>query len=644
MILKKMFLFLFIACFTTALFAQTIVSTISANKNVILEEYTGTNCPYCPDGHKVAAQIMANNPGRAYAINIHQGGYSGSNPDYKTQWGNALAQQYSINSYPNGTVNRGASATSDRGQWTTQSNARLAEVSPVNVAAAATIDWNTRVLTVMVEVYYTGNATNQTNKLNVALLQNNVLGPQVGGSSYYPAMVHYGNLYQHMHMFRHLLTEQWGVDIPATTQGTFYTKTFTYEIPEHLRNVPLCLEDLEILAFVCEGNKTILSGCKAALTFENRPAVVGRIEQIEDKFIAGCDGSFSAICIIRNSNDFAVNSIEITYTIAGGATNVYTWSRRTIAAQTWDTIHLPTFMIEPNVNRNLLVTLSKINGENANSSLSKTIKKDITQGDKAMKFILATDRYASETTFKIFNPDETILLQGGPWSNSSTNTITVREFDFNPKMEGCYKVEVYDSHGDGINAGFGAGYVRILNNAGNSIYNNNGKFGSKLTAMVSVDTVVTWHKITASNGQNGTINPTGVKEYMVGGSAKYRFLPNANYEVDEVLINNEPVELEQPNEYTFSNIDKDYTIRVTFKSKVGIKDVNGVHISITPTPVNDKLYVTGMYDKLEIFSTSGQLLTTAFSEPSIDVSRLARGVYFVKIQSNGQVTTFKVVK
>jgi len=564
--MKKILSFLLVVCFPIALFAQTIVSTEPSNKNVILEEYTGTNCVWCPDGHKVAAQIMANNPGRAYAINIHQGGFSGNNPDYKTEWGNALAQQYSISSYPNATVNRGASATSNRAQWTSQSNAYLAEASPVNVAATATIDWNTRELTVFVEVYYTGNAANPTNKLNVALLQNNVLGPQVGGVNHYPAMMHFG-YYQHMHMLRHLLTEQWGVDIPTTSAGTFFTQTFTYTIPAHLRNVPLCLEDLEILAFVCEDRKTVLSGCKAELTFENKPAVIGRIDKIDDKLITTCDGSYSAICYIRNSNDFAVNSVELTYTIGSGTPNVYTWNRRTIAAQTWDTIHLPAFLLNVNTYQNLSVTISKINGENSNaSSLSKTVRKEVAQGDGSMKFILATDRYASETTFRIFNPDGTVLLQGGPWSDLGANGITVREFNFIPIMEGCHRVVVYDSYGDGINAGYGAGYIRILNSAGTQIYYNNGQFGFQANAMVIVDEILS------------------------------------------------------------------------------TKNINEVAISIAPNPVNDRLYVTGTYDKLEIISISGQILATAYSQSSVDVSHLAKGVYFVRIQSNGQITTLKVVK
>jgi hypothetical protein len=91
-------------------------------------------------------------------------------------------------------------------------------------------------------------------------------------------------------------------------------------------------------------------------------------------------------------------------------------------------------------------------------------------------------------------------------------------------------------------------------------------------------------------------------------------------------------------------VDKGYMIHVTFKLIDGIRDVNGATISIAPNPVNDKIIVTGMYDKLEIFSISGQILSTACNQPLIDVTHLTTGIYFVKIQTNGQTCTFKVVK
>ena len=41
---------------------QTFVSTNPENKKIIFEEFTGIDCPNCPDGHLQATQIHNQNP------------------------------------------------------------------------------------------------------------------------------------------------------------------------------------------------------------------------------------------------------------------------------------------------------------------------------------------------------------------------------------------------------------------------------------------------------------------------------------------------------------------------------------------------------------------------------------------------------
>ncbi len=91
--MKRIILSMFGAFLALGATAQTFVSTTPANKNVVLEEYTGINCTYCPDGHKRANQFADANPGRVVLINIHQGSFANGTPNYKTQWGDALAGQ-----------------------------------------------------------------------------------------------------------------------------------------------------------------------------------------------------------------------------------------------------------------------------------------------------------------------------------------------------------------------------------------------------------------------------------------------------------------------------------------------------------------------------------------------------------------------
>ena len=76
---------------------------------------------------------------------------------------------------------------------------QLSQPSPVNVWSRI-IDMGTNTLTVNVEIYYTGSQTVTSNKINVAVLQNNIEGPQSGGASYNPSVVLANGNYNHTHV------------------------------------------------------------------------------------------------------------------------------------------------------------------------------------------------------------------------------------------------------------------------------------------------------------------------------------------------------------------------------------------------------------------------------------------------------------
>ena len=468
---------------SSALFAQTFVSTEVANKNVILEEYTGINCGYCPDGHKIANQIIAANPGRAWAINIHQGSFAANT--YTTQWGNALANQTGLTGYPSGTVNRhvfsGSATALGRGSWNSAVNQILAQVSPVNVAARATLDFNTRIMTIEVEAYYTANSSVPTNMLNVAILQNNILGPQSGASSN-PAQVE-GGQYRHMHMLRDLVTGQWGETIDTTTQGTFVSRTYTYTVPQTISNEEMVLEDLEVIVFVAEGHQEILSGCQAEISYLNAAPKIARLELNPS---TDCDIQFNASVTLKNLSEVEITSVEFDY-VFNNVNDTYTWTGSLQPAAS-TTIELPALgdNCVSGTNYSLNVTLAGINGTDfSGNSLTGTTHKDVYDVAGPFEFVLATDKYASETSFKFKRPDGTILCQGGNFNNA--NNVVVHRYTINPEA-GCYILEVYDQYGDGINSGYGAGYFQINDADGDLVFRNNGQFGDKAVYFLNVTT------------------------------------------------------------------------------------------------------------------------------------------------------------
>lgn len=488
--MKKTLLLMVVALmsvFTVNAQNEQFVSTTPSNKNVVIEEYTGINCGYCPDGHKIANQIAAAHPGRVFIINIHQGDYAAST--YTTQFGNALANQYNIHSYPNGTVNRGTSSL-DRGSWSSASNTILNQSSPVNIAARGTLDWSTRELNITVQLYYTADEANTTNKLNVAIIQDNVIGSQAG-SSLNPAQV-VGSQYRHMHMLRHLVTGQWGDDVTTTTAGSFVEKTYTYTIPASLGSpnaITAKLEDLRFVAFVAQGQKGILTASEVEIENVNLPAVSPRLDGVANAEVLDCTSEGAVKATVTNVGTDPITALTFQYSVANGTPQTFDWTGN-IASLAHAEIQLPNFSINTNTNQAVKVKITNANGTAFESEeKTVTIKKTVANGGGTMTIKLKTDQYSAgsqgnENSFKIYGPNNNVVMNV---PSSQLTPSSVNEFTWSPTTEGCYRIELKDSYGDGITNN---GYLRLYDANNAQILNMSASSSfTLLNAMVAVGTV-----------------------------------------------------------------------------------------------------------------------------------------------------------
>ena len=359
---------------STILMGQNLVSTTPENKNVVLEEFTGIHCGFCPDGHLKGQQLHDANPGDVVLINIHAGSFavpSAGEPDFRTPFGAAIDGQAGVTGYPAGTINRhqftmtqGGGTAMSRGDWASAGSQILAQPSCVNVAAEASLNISTRILTVDVEAYYTSSSTSGTNKINVVLLQNNIEGPQAGASANPTAVLSNGN-YNHQHMFRHLLTGQWGDDITSTTTTSLFQNTYSYTIPADLNGVAYDLFNLEVAVFVSEGNQEILSGNMANMTHIVPPGVnLIDLSATTNMTMPTslCDNSITPEITVTNNSAIAVDTFEVSYTLNQNnpvSQTVYT----ALAAGANTTITFPTITVPSGEN-----TISYSSGTMAGTS------------------------------------------------------------------------------------------------------------------------------------------------------------------------------------------------------------------------------------------------------------------------------------
>ena len=541
--LKNYFLlFTLISCLTG--FSQTIVSTDSQNKKVILEEYTGIYCGYCPDGHSRAQALKNQYPDDVFLINIHTGGYAIPNPaindpDFRTPFGDAIASQSNLNGYPSGSVNRqyfsslasnGGTAMS-RGDWSTAASQVLTQSAYVNVGVEATINVQNNELTVHVEGYYTGDSPQNTNYLNVVLTQNNTLGPQSGGGM--------GSDYNHMHRLVHMITGQWGEVISSTSTGSFIDETFTYTIPSNYNGIDVLITELNVIAFITETQQEIISGAEYTPTFvgiehSNDAAVMGLGDNLNDN----CGETASPSVVVQNNGSDPITSLSIEYSINDGSSETYSWTG-SIASLEFTSIELPSIGYSPSNTNSVNIIISDDDNNNNNSN-TFYFDQSNSYETSFVTLNLLTDNYGSETTWNLKDAYGFIVAQGGPYTNNFTASLEIGI----PSSNECYTFTINDSIGDGICCGYGIGSYSISDDSGNEIFSG-GEFSSTEATTFRVGESLGLNSFTDENlkifpnPSNGiftvktTITNSSYKIYnLVGQTIKSGFINNGENSID----------------------------------------------------------------------------------------------------------------
>ncbi|MFT5078210.1 MAG: hypothetical protein ACI825_000366 [Planctomycetota bacterium] len=473
---------------TIGMYAQTIVGITEENRNVVLEEFTGIKCQFCPQGHAIAQAMKDNNPDDVFLVNVHTGGYAvpaAGEPDFRTSFGQALADQSQLAGYPAGTINRenfpgseqngspGGATGQGRGTWSNTGSTLLGNSSYVNMAVEADIDVQTNVMTIHVETYYTGNSPQATNKLNVYILQNNTTGPQTGGNA--------GNNYVHQHRLVDMPFGQWGADITSTSTGSFDDRTIAYTIPADYNGVAVELADLEVVVSVAEGNQYIVSGNGALPTYSGITASNDVDLRTIEEIPVQCLTELGPKVNIKNLGQDPITSLDITYSINGGASSVYNYTGNITSLQNED-VELPAIAYTSQAVNTVDVTITD-DEDNANNALSTTFGA-ATQGAGNVTLTIDADQYASEISWNIRNSAGSFVESDVLNAGDNNDTLI-----YNLALEGvdCYTFQIIDSYGDGI---LGGGGVSLIDINGVEHFPFTGNYGSGAILQFGADGVL----------------------------------------------------------------------------------------------------------------------------------------------------------
>lgn len=682
--MRKLILLLFVICISGYAQAQNFVSTNPENKKVVLEEYTGIHCVYCPDGHRIADSIQTANPNDVVLINIHQGYFaepSSTNlPDYRTIFGDPIGNAANVSSYPNGSINRtvfiGNKTTMSRSDWPTYASQVLSEPSPINVAAQASIDFSTRELLVIVETYFTNNGDTSPYKLNVALLQDSLQSPQSGASTHYPARILPNGKYLHKHMLRHLVTGQWGVDITTNTMGHFQADTFRYTIPlatGHPKTlgslIPLDLKNMEIAVFIARGQQEIVTGSMATMTSIIPTPPTSPIAM--NASVLGSTPAQIGICIdsvapkvtVSNTGNNIINSYAISYGRVGQPLSKQLVTTALNVGQN-AVITLPKQIVESGQYKDhfyyeVNFTNYNPNSVNADNSDDHSIEPDtfFTIGNNPSSLSLSEDFQGYP--FNVDIPNKASIFDKGlnthiVDSNSFANTNwNIGGFG---NSDGCFNFNFYNSPKT-TKAELIFDKIDLSNSSNSKLafayayaqYNSSSVDG--LQVRVSSDCGQSWTTIWDKSGANLATIAAPRSSYFkpVATEWKADTLDLSAYDgVADILIEFRGIS-DYGNDLFIDDIN-------TFESLItGLEQtaiLSPSQLSISPNPVQNSMNLDFNLTKaatvqIRILNTLGQLvlapITGDFEESNnsiqVNTNELTAGVYFVNLSSNKETIT-----
>ena len=668
--------------FSFSLKAQQFVSTDPTNRNVIIEEFTGRGCGYCPDGHRIANELMAAHPGRLWAVNIHAGGYAQTSyPNMITQDGNTIHGGFNISGYPTGVVNRTTAAGQDRGQWANTANNQLNQVSECNIGGMAVVNPETRVATITVEVYYTGNSSVDQNFLTVAMLQDSILGSQSDYGNFNPTQW-IGNQYVHTHILRDVISQSaWGDPISPTTQGTLITQTYEYLIPEVIgspNGVDVDLNNIHFLAWVAErqqGNayRPILTGCALDMVQGVDAPVYPTIKGISQVGGSTCTHTKDIELNVQNIGTDVLTSMTFEVEFEG-ETQTINWEGE-----------LPQYGVEkigatlevPFGTYPVHVTLTEANGEPMDKQATGSVtciewaEVEIEGEEEELTLELMQDKFGNHITWEFTTPDGTVLASGGPYTMLASGTGTQLHIEhITVPADECAKFTIHDQQGNGICCSFGHGYYIVKDSQGNVLFGDvdDGEFGESASYLVSVrgpqanvsvgETEVsnidyTHADFISSLEYDGYPDQVGFECRKVTSSTPM-IIPGILNEFQRILGSTDELEhtsIYMVKAFAIVNGQTFYGPETTFQTWTeGVNELES-SLKLYPNPTSGVLNVQGEgMSSIEVYNTVGQRVMTQEvngNTAQVNTESLNNGMYFIRIKANdGNVLnrTFSVAR
>lgn len=209
-------------------------------RKILIEEFTGHLCTYCPDGAREIDNLVALYGSQIIPLSYHAGNFadvpaSGNGFDangdgvmdyttnFKTISGEIYFSTFGVASNPAATVSRINNAgITGLSQWDADILSIKNDVPKVSIGLSTLYDDSTRIVKAVVNTEWLSSETGNY-KLQLYLVQDSIYDWQLDNSVHMP-------LYLHRHVFRKAINGAWGTPIPSSNIGDINTQEHAIEL------------------------------------------------------------------------------------------------------------------------------------------------------------------------------------------------------------------------------------------------------------------------------------------------------------------------------------------------------------------------------------------------------------------------------